>query len=57
MGIDRVGAEGLNLTSHRSRDSVWDRKGWNGTPDRLAWSRSLIGIGGAPAIGREPAPS
>ena len=46
MGIDRVGAEELNLTSHRSRDSVWDRKGWNGTPDRLPWSRSLIGIGG-----------
>ena len=47
MGIDRVPADGLNLTTHRAPGSVWNRKGWNGTPDRLAWSRSLIGIGGA----------
>jgi hypothetical protein len=42
----RVGADGLNLTSHRASGSVWHRKGWNGTPDRLAWSRSLIAVGG-----------
>jgi hypothetical protein len=46
MGNDRVRADGLNLTSHRAADSVWKRKGWNGTPERLAWSRSLIAVGG-----------
>jgi hypothetical protein len=39
-------ADGLNLTQHRTAVSVWERRGWNGTPERLAWSRALIGAGG-----------
>jgi hypothetical protein len=37
---------GLNLTAHRSGTSVWDRRGWDGTRDRPALSRWLIGVGG-----------
>ena len=36
----------LNLTEHRSPGSVWDRSGWDGTRERLAISRWLVGIGG-----------
>jgi len=35
-----------NLTTHRAPVSVWDRRGWNGTPEQLAMTRWLIGIGG-----------
>jgi hypothetical protein len=37
---------GLNLTPHRAPVSVWDRRGWDGTPEQLAMTRLLIGIGG-----------
>jgi len=36
----------LNLTAHRASASVWDRRGWDGTRDRLALSRWLVGVGG-----------
>jgi hypothetical protein len=38
--------EGLNLGSHRAPASVWDRRGWDGTRERLAISRMLVGLGG-----------
>src|SRR4051812_29544627 len=37
----------LNLTTHRTSDSVWDRRGWDGTRERLAATRWLLGVGGA----------
>lgn len=36
----------LNLTTHRAPISVWDRRGWDGSRERLAMTRWLIGIGG-----------
>jgi hypothetical protein len=39
-------SHGLNLTTHRAPDSVWDRRGWNGTREQLAMTRWLVGIGG-----------
>jgi hypothetical protein len=43
--------EGLNLTTHRASGSVWDRRGWDGSRERLALSRLLVGVsGGALAI-------
>ena len=36
----------LNLTTHRAAESVWDRRGWNGTREQLAITRWLLGIGG-----------
>src|SRR5262245_60061859 len=36
----------LNLTTHRAPASVWDRRGWDGTPEQLALTRWLVGIGG-----------
>jgi hypothetical protein len=39
-------SEGLNLASHRASASVWNRRGWDGTRERLAISRALVGIGG-----------
>jgi hypothetical protein len=36
----------LNLTTHRAEGSVWDRSGWNGTPEQLALTRILVGVGG-----------
>jgi hypothetical protein len=41
------GDDGLNLTAHRAPASVWQRSGWNGTPQQLAATRWLVGIGGA----------
>lgn len=38
--------EGLNLTTHRAAGSVWDRRGWDGSRERLALSRLLVGVGG-----------
>jgi hypothetical protein len=35
-----------NLTTHRATQSVWDRRGWNGTREQLALTRLLVGIGG-----------
>jgi hypothetical protein len=37
---------GLNLTTHRASASVWDRRGWDGSRERLALTRVLLGIGG-----------
>ena len=37
---------GLNLTTHRAAESVWERSGWDGTPEQLAMTRWLVGIGG-----------
>lgn len=36
----------LNITAHREPASVWDRRGWDGTPERMAITRWLIGVGG-----------
>ena len=36
----------LNLTTHRAVESVWERSGWDGTRERLAMTRWLVGIGG-----------
>ena len=37
----------LNLTIHRAPASVWDRRGWDGSAERLAVTRCLVGVGGA----------
>jgi hypothetical protein len=37
----------LNLTTHRTAASVWDRRGWNGTREQLAMTRWMVGLGGA----------
>ncbi|SRR5258706_3925937 len=39
-------ARELNLTTHRQSASVWDRGGWDGTRERLAMTRILVGVGG-----------
>jgi len=36
----------LNLSTHRAESSVWDRRGWDGTRQRLAITRWLVGVGG-----------
>jgi len=36
----------LNITAHRAGASVWDRRGWDGTPEPLVLSRWLVGLGG-----------
>ena len=36
----------LNLTPHRAPSSVWDRRGWDGSRERLAMTQWLVGIGG-----------
>lgn len=36
----------LNITAHREPESVWQRRGWNGTRERLALTRCLIGAAG-----------
>jgi hypothetical protein len=41
------GKRELNLQTHRSPVSVWDRRGWNGTREQIAMTRLLIGVGGA----------
>ena len=37
----------LNLSTHRASASVWDRRGWDGTRERMAMTRWLLGAGGA----------
>jgi hypothetical protein len=37
---------GLNLTTHRATESVWDRRGWDGSSEQLKVSRVLVAIGG-----------
>jgi len=39
-------ARELNLTTHRASNSVWDKRGWDGSREGLTASRWLIGIGG-----------
>lgn len=36
----------LNITSHRAHTSVWDRRGWDGTPEPMGLSRWLVALGG-----------
>jgi hypothetical protein len=36
----------LNLTAHREPTSVWDRRGWDGSRERLTLTRWLVGVGG-----------
>lgn len=36
----------LNLTPRRAEDSVWNRRGWDGTPERMTLTRLLLGVGG-----------
>jgi hypothetical protein len=36
----------LNLTTHREPTSVWNRRGWDGSRERLAVTRWLVGVGG-----------
>ena len=38
--------EPSNLTQHRASVSVWDKRGWDGTPDRQETARLLLGAGG-----------
>jgi hypothetical protein len=40
-------ADGMNLTTHHGTASAWNRRGWHGTPEQLAATRWLVGIGGA----------
>ena len=44
---ERSRDEDLNLSTHRAAASVWDRRGWDGTRERLALTRWLVGIGGS----------
>lgn len=36
----------LNIVTHRHPESVWDRSGWDGSPQRLTATRWLVGAGG-----------
>lgn len=37
----------LNLQTHRAPESVWDRRGWDGSREEIAMTRLLLGVGGA----------
>ena len=39
-------SEQLNLGTYRSSDSVWDRRGWNGSNKQPPLTRLLVGVGG-----------
>lgn len=41
-----VSAQDLNLTTHRVSASVWDRRGWDGSRQRLTLPRWLVGAAG-----------
>jgi hypothetical protein len=41
------GPRELNLQTHRAPVSVWDRRGWDGSREKIAMTRILIGVGGA----------
>ncbi len=43
---DSTSANELNLTMHRSSVSVWNKRGWDGSRERLTLSRWLLGVGG-----------
>ena len=36
----------LNLTAYRTPESVWDRRGWDGSKEQFTATRILVGIGG-----------
>src|SRR4029079_13541175 len=37
----------VNLQTHRAPESVWDRRGWDGSREEIAMTRLLLGVGGA----------
>jgi hypothetical protein len=37
----------LNLQTHRAPASVWNRRGWDGSREKIAMTRLLVGVGGA----------
>src|SRR5215203_1430110 len=41
------GPRELNLQTHRAPESVWDRRGWDGSREQIAMTRLLLGVGGA----------
>ena len=41
------GPRELNLKTHRAPESVWDRRGWDGSREKIAITRLLLGVGGA----------
>ena len=41
------GPRELNLQTHRAPESVWNRRGWDGSREKIAITRILIGVGGA----------
>jgi hypothetical protein len=43
---DAAPAYELNLRTHRAAVSVWNRRGWDGSRERLTLARWLIGAGG-----------
>ncbi len=43
---NRTSGQELNLTTHRAPASVWDRRGWDGSRERLTLTRWLVGLGG-----------
>jgi hypothetical protein len=47
MAIRDEEQQGLNFAIHRAPQSVWDRRGWDGTREQLAMTRILLGVGGA----------
>jgi hypothetical protein len=38
--------ETMNLGTHRTPQSVWERRGWDGADDRQFVTRMLVGVGG-----------
>jgi hypothetical protein len=42
---DSTPVQELNITAHRAAASVWDRRGWDGTPQPVV-TRWLVGVGG-----------
>jgi hypothetical protein len=47
--MENTSSRDLNLTTHRSASSVWDRRGWDGGPEPVL-TRWLIGIGGGALV-------
>jgi hypothetical protein len=39
--------ERLNQMIHRTPESVWDRRGWDGSKQQMTLTRVLVGTGGA----------
>lgn len=38
--------EGMNKKVHRAPESVWERRGWDGSPQQMNMTRLLVGVGG-----------